>query len=1156
MTIRYPQALPRRRTFPVAILPLFFAVVAMLCASAFAADAATGTIQGRVLNAENGQYLSKAVVSVEGTSLQTLTDDFGNYTLSNVPAGVAKLNVKFTGELPATAAVNVTAGTVAHQDFAFNRDKAVTSGEATVVKLDRFVVETERYKNAAQIAINEERYSPTIKNVIAADSFGDIPDGNVGEFVKYIPGVQIGYGYDSTGLNAANSNATSISVRGFGPEMTAITIDGVPLTNASPATLTRAVGLDMMTINNASRIEVIKVPTPDMPADSPGGAINLITKSSFEYAKPYVNFHVGTTFNSEEMSHLLKRTPGPANKPTYKTLPAVDLTYVLPINKTMGVAVTGSWSKTFNQNHRGISDYFYDTKDINSSSSYAIDLRPGGGPNVNVKGGADVTQFTSASGVPLDLAHPALWRFQSTDTPNTETRTSGSLRFDWRPTPSHKIQVGYTLGLFSSVDAQRRLQFHPDKNYMKNWGPDFVESYTFIPKGTVVNGKALTSDFNPKAAVDMTVTTRDRDGTTHTGYLKYDWQHGPWLVHAEASGSRSRGSFKDMPNGHFSELETSLSAGYIAFKNINEGIPGQIILNDKSGNPVDWGNLANWAAPSIQAKSGQTDSMDEHFTMRADIQRELDFINIPKLSSLVAKTGWYRDVQIEKKSGLGTGYRMTYYGPTLALTDYLDDGYSGISPGWGLPGQQWVSTYKLFELWQQHPDYFNAESDADMANNYTSWANQQKSIKETKDEFYAMIRGNAFHNRFNWVLGSREQIRKRNGYATRADSAWNYVKATDGTIYRDATYPTGVKIDSASSVLFAQTTAGTALRSTLDKAGISYPTAPVLNNSYAMKVLQLKPFTNMDGRITGKPTFTVSGTYRITDNFDATLSWNRAQANPDFEDGVLTSAVTGFSISENSDPTALPRGTIKIPNPNLQAAITNSWNLRLGYYTQSGGKFTVSPFITYVKNWHDTFTIDQSNPLFGPTLESLSLDPTQYEDYQVQTTINGPGTSKTLGYELEADQQLGILGALGSHFRVFSSFSHQYKKENNTTKLSAKPTANSTASAGITFTGWRFSVLARALWTQEKYLSQQKTYLYNGNSYVLGKFTPSMVALDINLRYQLSSHYSLYADARNVLNKSQDTIWYDKTGIVPSYAYHTDRSEFGINWNVGINGTF
>lgn len=1143
-----------RRCSRIALFPHLCLFLAALGVT-LAADPTTGSIQGRVVNGENGNYLSKAVVSVVGTSLQTLTDDFGNYTLDKVPAGNPTLKVEYTGQEPVSAQVKVTAGQSSHEDFMFNRNKALaTSGEGAVLRLDEYVVQTERYRNATEIAIHEERYSPTLKNVVAAGAFGDIPDGNVGEFVKYIPGVQIGYGYGSTGLNAADSNATSISVRGFGPEMTQITIDGVPLTNASPASLTRAVGLDMMTINNASRVEVIKVATPDMPSNSPGGAVNLITRSAFEYARPTFNFSVGANFNSELMHDVLKRTPGPANKKTYKTLPSFDFSYVIPIKKNMGVAISGGWSQTFNVNHRGISDYLLDTKDVSTSTSYAVDLRPGGGPNINVKGGGTSTTFQSIAGKELNLANPALYRFQAADTPNTVTRKSAGLRWDWKPNPLHQFSVGYTLGLFDSVDAQRRLQFYPDKSYLADWGSDYMTSYKFIPKGTVVNGTALAADFNPKATVNMTVTTRDRSAATHTGYFKYDFRYGPWQVKTNINASRSRGSYKDMPNGHFSELETSLTAGQVTFKGIHEGIPSEITVLDKSGNPVDWGDLKQWSAPSISAKSGQTEAMDQHINARIDIQRDLDFIHIGDLIAS-AKTGFYRDQQREKKWGLGTGYKMTYYGPTLALSDYMDDGYVGISPGFGLRNQQWISTYKLYDLWKQHPDYFNANSDSDMANNYTSWANQQKSITETSDQYYLMFDGKVFKNRLSWLFGTRQEISTRKGYATKTDSTWNYVKNPDGTIYRDNSNPGGVKIDSSSSVLFAQTAAGASLRSSLDGMKVTYPTAPIANGTYAMKLLQLKPFSNMDGKITGKPTYTASGAFNITEDFVARLSWNRAQGKPDFEDGILAA----YSISENSDTTTVPRGTIKIGNPNLKPWIANSWDLQLAYYTKSGGKFAVTPYYKATENFQDSYTIRSDNPEFGALVESIGLDPSLYQDYEVTTTLNGQGTSKTLGYELEVQQDLASLGRIGKFFQVFGSFSHQYIKQNNVTPgkgLSAKPTANSTASGGIAFTSRRVRALLRGVWLQEKYTGEQTTYTYQGTSYVVAKYNPSIVTLDLNVSYQLSLHYSLFANGRNVLNNSTDTLRYDKTGILPDYARHVDRREFGIQWNVGVKGTY
>src|ERR1051325_11680444 len=74
-------------------------------ASAFA-QTATGHIQGRVLNASNGAYLTNARVAVVGTSLETFTNNFGDYRLEGVPAGVAKVSVFYTG-LPERS-VNVT----------------------------------------------------------------------------------------------------------------------------------------------------------------------------------------------------------------------------------------------------------------------------------------------------------------------------------------------------------------------------------------------------------------------------------------------------------------------------------------------------------------------------------------------------------------------------------------------------------------------------------------------------------------------------------------------------------------------------------------------------------------------------------------------------------------------------------------------------------------------------------------------------------------------------------------------------------------------------------------------------------------------------------------------------------------------------------------
>src|SRR5688500_14823381 len=70
----------------------------------------TGSIEGRVLDEARGGYLQNARVTVEGTSLETFTDDGGYFVLGGVPAGTARLRVFFTGLPAATVSVAVTAG--------------------------------------------------------------------------------------------------------------------------------------------------------------------------------------------------------------------------------------------------------------------------------------------------------------------------------------------------------------------------------------------------------------------------------------------------------------------------------------------------------------------------------------------------------------------------------------------------------------------------------------------------------------------------------------------------------------------------------------------------------------------------------------------------------------------------------------------------------------------------------------------------------------------------------------------------------------------------------------------------------------------------------------------------------------------------------------
>src|SRR3990170_632326 len=174
------------------ILGLLIFIVAPLLLSPAAALAqtpgASGSITGRVQNVTSGSYLNNARVRVLGTNLEAFTNSSGEYQLSGVPEGETTLQVFYTGLAQQTATVQVPAGETVRQDFDLRRARA-QADEAVV--LDRLQVSSNREYNAQAIAINEQRFAPNPKNVISTDAFGEINQGNIGEFLKHVPGVTI-----------------------------------------------------------------------------------------------------------------------------------------------------------------------------------------------------------------------------------------------------------------------------------------------------------------------------------------------------------------------------------------------------------------------------------------------------------------------------------------------------------------------------------------------------------------------------------------------------------------------------------------------------------------------------------------------------------------------------------------------------------------------------------------------------------------------------------------------------------------------------------------------------------------------------------------------------------------------------------------------------
>src|SRR5688572_4471804 len=96
-----------------------FALVwgALIVASLLAQSAPTGTVDGRVLNVTSGQYVKNARVTIDGTNLESFTNEFGEYRLTNVPSGSVTIRASYGGLPPVSQSVAVVAGGGTTQNF-------------------------------------------------------------------------------------------------------------------------------------------------------------------------------------------------------------------------------------------------------------------------------------------------------------------------------------------------------------------------------------------------------------------------------------------------------------------------------------------------------------------------------------------------------------------------------------------------------------------------------------------------------------------------------------------------------------------------------------------------------------------------------------------------------------------------------------------------------------------------------------------------------------------------------------------------------------------------------------------------------------------------------------------------------------------------------
>ncbi len=201
-----------------------------------------GVVAGRVTGSDAGRALPGAKVALAGTGPFVTTDHSGAFRMIGVPVGMQTLEVTYLGYKTKTVDVEVVASETLRQDVSLE-----PSGSFR----EDITVRDEPFLEGQSKALNQQKHSINIKNIVAADQIGRFPDPNAAEATQRIPGVTI---------QRDQGEGRYVLVRGSAPRLSASAINGVKI--PSPDGDVRYVALDVIPADLLEAIEVTKAITP------------------------------------------------------------------------------------------------------------------------------------------------------------------------------------------------------------------------------------------------------------------------------------------------------------------------------------------------------------------------------------------------------------------------------------------------------------------------------------------------------------------------------------------------------------------------------------------------------------------------------------------------------------------------------------------------------------------------------------------------------------------------------------------------------------------------------------------------------------------------------------------------------------------------------
>ncbi len=542
------------------------------------------------------------------------------------------------------------------------------------------------------------------------DEIGDLGDGNIGEYLKYTPGISITYGPQTAG---------SLSIRGMPAGGVVFMRDGAEITAGAD----RSFDLANSSAGSIDRIEVTKVPTPDLPANAVGGSVNIIGKSGFSNPRRVLKINTYGAYNSYDRLKppaLNARVGSDKYSSERAVQPGFDLSYSHPVNRAF--AFTVNLSSVLR-----VYDMDYDN--------------PG-----------------------WDLVRGVLTTSNLQNVSQTTERQLAATTFDWRINRENSLRLNLEHVQINTPTRQHILV------------PTFGAGNT---------GDAYFTQGAPAGndTIRQNIAWGDRTRGTSSAILRYVHEGKIYKADATANFSRFWDERKNIEHGFFSTMGTVQRTALILRADDLIGVYSRraptLSARDRAGLPVD--PYANAELSVGNPTSNPNNNRSTSKQVSANLSR-----NFAGKFPLTLKSGFSllnqtKDITADNFTWTFTppGGANGRLAKNLNLTNDLIAGRAFFND---TLKAEWVSPVKFYDLFKQHPEYFVLDEAAAYVFNTTN----SRFVEETISAAYLRGDVKFLENKLWLVGGVRFERTADHGTGALNDIRATYRQDANGNLVRDA----------------------------------------------------------------------------------------------------------------------------------------------------------------------------------------------------------------------------------------------------------------------------------------------------------------------------------------------------------------------------------